>query len=91
MVSVTDFAIIAALEKEDQAVIQRLENHHVERFEDQDIRTYHAGRVTIQSSDQSYRVVVVQLTSMGEISAANAVSNTISRCLRLTLQKVAHR
>jgi hypothetical protein len=33
-----DFVIITALEKEARAVIRRLEDCHIERFEDQDIR-----------------------------------------------------
>jgi nucleoside phosphorylase len=74
-----DFAIITALEKEAKAVVGRLENYSKKRFEDKDIRTYHCGTVPIQGTDREYRVVVVLLPSMGEISAANAVTDTIAR------------
>ncbi len=68
--SLIDFAIITALEKEAQAVVRRLEDHRIERFEDQDIRTYHLGTVSIHNTSNLYRIAVVLLPSMGEISAA---------------------
>ena len=74
-----DFAVITALEKEAKAVVSRLESPRIERFEDKDIRTYHCGTIPIQDTDHAYRVVVVLLPSMGEISAANAVTDTIAR------------
>jgi nucleoside phosphorylase len=73
-----DFAIITALEKEAKAVVSRLENRDTKRFEDRNIRTYHCGTIPIQEAGRSYRVVVVLLPSMGEISAANAVTDTIA-------------
>jgi nucleoside phosphorylase len=74
-----DFVIVTALEKEAQAVVRRLENCHIERFEDRDIRTYHCGLVPVQDGDRAYRVVVVSLPSMGEIAAANAVTDAVTR------------
>jgi nucleoside phosphorylase len=74
-----DFAIITALEKEVKAVVRRLENHEIKRFEDRDIRTYHLGTIPIYGQVQPYRVVVVTLPSMGNVSAANAVTDTISQ------------
>jgi nucleoside phosphorylase len=74
-----DFVIITALEKEAKAVVSRLENHIVMKFEDKDIRTYHCGTVPIQDTDSAYRVVVVLLPSMGEIAAANAVTDAIAQ------------
>jgi len=74
-----DFVIITALEKEAKAIVRRLDNHSIKRFEDRDIRTYHCGTIPIQDSDQVYRVVVVLLPSMGEISAANAVTDAMAR------------
>jgi nucleoside phosphorylase len=74
-----DFAIITALEKEARAVVSRLEHHSVQRFEDRDIRTYHCGQVPIQDTDRAYRVVVVLLPSIGNVPAANAVTDTITR------------
>jgi len=73
-----DFAIITALEKEAKAIVRRLENHTVKRFEDRDIRTYHCGTVPIQDTDRAYRVVVVLLPSMGEIPAAVAVTDAVT-------------
>jgi nucleoside phosphorylase/tetratricopeptide (TPR) repeat protein len=72
-----DFLIITALEHEAQAVIRRLADHHIERFEDRNIRTYHCGTVPIDNSDRAYRVVVVLLPSMGELSAANATTDAL--------------
>jgi len=72
-----DFAIITALEIEAKAVVSRLKDRTVKRFEDKDIRTYHCGTVPIPGTDQRYRVVVITLPSMGTISAANAVTDTI--------------
>jgi len=72
-----DFAIITAIEIEAKAVVSRLKDHTVKRFEDKDIRTYHCGTVPIPGTDQRYRVVVITLPSMGTISAANAVTDTI--------------
>jgi nucleoside phosphorylase/tetratricopeptide (TPR) repeat protein len=72
-----DFAIITALEKEAKAVVTRLENYSIQRFEDRDIRTYHCGTVPIQGTDRVYHVVVL-LPSMGEISAANAATDAIT-------------
>jgi nucleoside phosphorylase len=74
-----DFAIITALEIEAKAVVRRLQNHTVKRFEDQDIRTYHCGTVSIPVTDQTYHVVVVTLPGKGTISAANAVTDAIAR------------
>jgi nucleoside phosphorylase len=74
-----DFAIITALEKEAKAVVGRLEDHRSLRFEDEDIRTYHYGTIPIQRTDQEYHVVVVLLPSMGNVSAASAVTDTIMR------------
>ncbi len=73
-----DFAIITALEKEAKAVVSRLENYSIQRFEDRDIRTYHCGTVRIQGTDRVYRAVVVLLPSMGEISAATAATDAIT-------------
>jgi len=72
-----DFAIITALEKEAKAVVRRLENYEIKRFEDKDIRTYHQGIVPIPGNGKHYRVIVVTLPSMGNVSAANAVTDTI--------------
>jgi len=74
-----DFVIITALDKEAKAIVRRLENHSIKRFEDKDIRTYHCGTIPIEDSDQVYRVVVVLLPSMGEISAASAVIDATTR------------
>jgi adenosylhomocysteine nucleosidase len=74
-----DFAIITALEKEAKAVIARLEKHSIERFEDQDIRTYHTGKIPLEGTDQAYHVVVVLLPRMGNVPAASAVTDTIAR------------
>ncbi len=73
-----DFAIITALPKEAQAIVSRLEKPEVRRFEDKDIRTYHYGAIPIRNTDQEYRVVVVLLPGMGNVSAANAVTDTIT-------------
>lgn len=74
-----DFAVITALPEEAKAVVGRLENCQVCRFEQEDIRTFHLGTVPIQRADQVYHVVVVQLPTMGPVSAANAVTDTIVR------------
>jgi len=74
-----DFVIVTALEKEAKAVVSRLENCTRQRFEDKDIRTYHCGLVPIQDTGRAYRVVVVQLPDIGEVSAANAAGDAI-RC-----------
>jgi nucleoside phosphorylase len=74
-----DLVIITALEKEAKAVVSRLEDHRVERFEARDIRTYHCGTIPIQDTERAYRVVVVLLPSMGETSAATAVTDAIAR------------
>lgn len=73
-----DFVIITALEKEAQAVVSRLENHTVERFQARDIRTYHCGTVSITGTSRAYKVAVVLLPSMGEISAANATTDALN-------------
>ncbi len=73
-----DFAIITALPKEAQAVVTRLENYEIKRFEDKDIRTYHCGTVPIKGGDGFYRVAVVVLPSMGNVSAANTATDTIA-------------
>jgi len=73
-----DFLIITALEKEVKAVVARLDNHAVERFEDRNIRTYHCGSVRIGDSERAYRVVVIVLPNMGELSAANATTDAIA-------------
>ena len=74
-----DFVIITALEKEAQAVVKRLENHTVERFQAQSIRTYHCGTVPIEGTGHAYRVAVVLLPSMGELSAANATTDALAQ------------
>jgi hypothetical protein len=73
-----DFVIVTVLGGA-QAVVRRLENCHIERFEAQDIRTYHCGLVRIREGDRAYRVVVISLPSMGEIAAANAVTDAVTR------------
>jgi nucleoside phosphorylase/tetratricopeptide (TPR) repeat protein len=73
-----DFLIITALEKEAKAVVSRLEDHTTERFEDRNIRTYHCGAVRSGSTDRVYRVVVIVLPGMGELSAANAATDALS-------------
>ena len=73
-----DFAIITALEKEAKAVARRLENHTTRRFESRDIRTYHLGTIPILGREQPYRIVVTTLPSMGNVSAAIAVTDTIT-------------
>lgn len=72
-----DFLIITALENEAKAVVSRLENHTTARFQERDIRTYHCGTIPIHDTDRAYRVVVVLLPSMGEISAANATTDAL--------------
>lgn len=72
-----DFLIITALEKEAKAVISRLDNHTTERYQAQDIRTYHCGNVPLRGTDRAYRVVVVLLPSMGEIAAATATTDAV--------------
>jgi nucleoside phosphorylase len=73
-----DFVIVTALEKEAQAVVRRLEDHAVRRFEEQDIRTYHCGTIPIHDTERAYRVVVL-LPSMGEVAAGTAVTDAIVR------------
>lgn len=73
-----DFLIITALEKEAKAVVNRLENHTIERFQDRNIRTYHCGTVRIGDTERAYRVVVIVLPSMGELSAANATTDALA-------------
>jgi nucleoside phosphorylase len=74
-----DFAFITALEKEAKAVVSRLENHQIRRFEDADIRSYHYGTIPLQNADKYYSAVVVLLPNMGNVAAANAVTDTIAR------------
>jgi nucleoside phosphorylase len=74
-----DFAIITALEIEAKAVVSRLQNRTVERFEDRDIRTYHCGTIPIEGTNYAYRVVVVLLPNMGELPAANATTDAVVR------------
>ncbi|CAG0935149.1 5'-methylthioadenosine/S-adenosylhomocysteine nucleosidase [Thermoflexales bacterium] len=74
-----DFAIITALEKEAKAVVKRLNEHSIVRYEDKDIRTYHYGTIPLQAHNQSYRIVVVTLPNMGNVPAANAMTDTIAR------------
>jgi nucleoside phosphorylase len=73
-----DFVIITALEKEAQAVVKRLENHTVERFQVRDIRSYHCGTVPITGTEHAYKIAVVVLPSMGELSAANATTDALA-------------
>jgi nucleoside phosphorylase len=73
-----DFVIITALEKEAQAVIRRLENPQVMRDQQRDIRSYHCGTVPITGADRAYKVAVVVLPSMGELSAANATTDALN-------------
>ena len=73
-----DFVIITALEKEAQAVVSRLENHTVKRFQAHDIRTYHCGTVPITGTDRAYKVAVVLLPSMGELPAATATTDALA-------------
>jgi nucleoside phosphorylase/tetratricopeptide (TPR) repeat protein len=74
-----DFVIITALDKEAKAVVLRLENHTIEQCEAKDIRTYHCGTVPVKGGGRGYCVAVVLLPSMGELSAANAVTDAIVR------------
>ncbi len=74
-----DFAILTALEVEARAVVGRLAEHQIFRDESQDIRTYHLGKILLPQGQPGYRVVVVQLTEMGNVSAAIAVTDTIAR------------
>ncbi len=74
-----DFVIITALEKEAKAVVSRLENPQVVHDQQRDIRTYHYGTVPITGTDRAYKVAVVVLPNMGEISAANATTDAIVR------------
>lgn len=74
-----DFAIVTALTKETKAIVGRLEQHGIQKFEDEDIRTYHCGTVPIDGTDRSYQVVVVLLPNVGTIAAATALTDTIAR------------
>ena len=74
-----DFAFITALEKEAKALVRRFENYHTEYFGEHDIRTYHCGTIPVPQNERAYRVVAVLLPKMGEIAAANAVTDTIAR------------
>ena len=73
-----DFVIITALEKEAKAIVKRLEGQRVIRFEKRDIRTYRCGTVQVQGATGVYRVVVLLLPQMGNVEAANAVTDAMS-------------
>jgi nucleoside phosphorylase len=74
-----DFVIITALEIEAKAIVRRLKDRTVKRFEDKDIRTYHSGTIPIEGTDRAYQVVVVLLPSMGKLPAATAATDAIAR------------
>jgi len=69
--------ITTALGEEAKAVVSHLENHWFERFKAQDIRTYHCVFVPIQGTNSEYRIAFTQLPRIGELSASNAVTDTL--------------
>jgi nucleoside phosphorylase len=73
-----DFAIIAALKVEREAIVHRLEG--VEKIQDDDEPlTYYVGTLPIPGEDRPYPVVVTQLIDMGNPDAAIATTKVISR------------
>jgi nucleoside phosphorylase/ActR/RegA family two-component response regulator len=74
-----DFAIVTALSFEAKAFLRRIDKIRVVRFEDQDIHTYNYGEIPILHSKKSYKIIHLLLPNMGELSAANAVTDTLTR------------
>jgi nucleoside phosphorylase len=73
-----DFAIIAALKVEREAMVRRLAD--VQKVQDEgEPFTYYAGTLSIPGEDRPYTVVVVQLIEMGNPDAAIATTKIIPR------------
>jgi nucleoside phosphorylase len=73
-----DFAIIAALKVEREAMVKRLDG--VEKVQDEgEPLTYYVGKLSIPGEDCPYTVVVTQLIEMGNPDAAITTTKVMSR------------
>lgn len=73
-----DFAIIAALKVEREAIVHRLTD--VEKVQDDgEPLTYYVGKLSIPGEDHPYTVVVTQLIEAGNPDAAIATTKVIPR------------
>jgi nucleoside phosphorylase len=73
-----DFAIIAALKVEREAMMKRLDG--VEKVQEEgEPLTYYVGELSIPGEDRPYTVVVTQLIEMGNPDAAIATTKVVPR------------
>lgn len=73
-----DFAIIAALKVEREAMVKRLDG--VEKVQDEgEPLTHYVGKLSIPGEDRPYTVVVTQLIEMGNPDAAITTTKVIPR------------
>jgi nucleoside phosphorylase len=73
-----DFAIIAALKVEREAMVTRLTEVRKVQDEDEPL-TYYVGKLAIPGEDRPYTVVVTQLIEMGNPDAAITTTKVIPR------------
>lgn len=76
--SAVDFAIVAALKVEREAVVRRLEDVRCIQSGEEPLAFY-VGRLTVPDDPRPYSVVVVQLIDMGISEAGIATTRTIQR------------
>jgi nucleoside phosphorylase len=75
-----DFAIIAALKVEREAMVRRLTE--VQKVQDEgEPLTYYVGKLAIPGEDKPYTVVVIQLIEIGNPDAAITTTKVIPRWL----------
>lgn len=76
--SAVDFAIIAALRIEREAIIRRLDG--VERVQpDGEPLTFYLGRLTVPADERPYTVIVAQLLEMGNNDASITTTRVIQQ------------
>ncbi len=73
--TITDVVIITALQKECEAVLRHLGSYQEVRTKG---RTFYRASIQSQKSNNSYQVVVLSLTTMGNYRAALATQQAIS-------------
>src|SRR5262245_32613288 len=73
-----DFAIIAALKVEREAMVGRLEDVKKVQEDDEPL-TYYAGTVKVPGEERPFTVVVAQLIEMGNPDAAITTTRVIKR------------
>ncbi len=72
-----DFGIVVALQKELKAVLHYFPELKRNDLEGNDVRSYYTGKIPAKGGH--YRVVLTLLHSMGNLEAANATSDLISK------------